>query len=192
MTSNSKLTNEGLTFSGQFPVMLQQLDHPPSVDERLSFDARNLALLKTFSTPDYFHREIDSELEGLKVEIQGLNSKLNLIQELLTQLLMKHETLPSSSLIKLGISKLIIVNKNEWEVFADDNVVADLYLFEDLPRPLTVFGKVKSLSILEDFRHSAEINLDPLSEGVDSLLGRFIFRQHRREVAMKRAQIVDP
>lgn len=179
---------DGLTFIGSVPVTLTVLSERLTLEQALQMDAKNLSLLRMMAVTDQTSRDLDTELEGMLVEVNKLDQKLTLIQELLTQLLMQHEVIPPRHRIELGLSSLSMTLPSDVLVSAGANVLAEVYLFEDIPRALRLAGTASSVRAISRSESEVDIALSGFSDGVDSLLGRFIFRQHRRAVAMSRAQ----
>lgn len=186
MSLNSQLTGNGLTFKGNVPATVVQLDAPPSVDQNLHNDAQNLSLLKTFAVSDQAVRDSDPDLEAVLSEIYRLDQKLNLIQALLTQLLLQHQVIPERCPIQLGLASLVVTLSSTEAFSVGDHVLAELFLVDEVPRALNFFGVVRGTENVGSERVVIDIELSGLSDAVDSLLGRFIFSQHRREVAMQR------
>lgn len=189
MPSDSSL-NEGLAFTGRMPLALQLLTEPLAVDEVLELDAKNFSLLKNCELADHSGRDTDPQVETIISEIQRLDHKLNLIQALLTQLLLKQEVIPERRSFRLSLENLTFDIDSRQDLRVGSPVLVELFLFEDLPRPLSLTGIVTTINQEGSLTGtlSAGIDLPKFSDGVDSLLGRFIFRQHRREVAMSRSQ----
>lgn len=179
---------DGLTFVGSVPVTLTVLSEQPSLEQSLQMDAKNLSLLRMMSVTDQTSRDMDAELEGMLVEVNKLDQKLTLVQELLTQLLMQYEVIPPRNKIELGLSSLSITLSADVSVSVGAIVLAELYLFEDIPRALRLAGTTSSVRAINSYESEVGIALSGFSDGVDSLLGRFIFSQHRRAIAMSRAQ----
>ena len=188
MERTTQMARQGLIFSGRVPLTVTVLDGPMSDEALLRQDARNYSLLKTFALEDHSARDVDPELEGVMAEVQRLDQKLNLIQELLTQLLMVHEAIPDRRPIALGLSTLTLTVEQDLGVKPGDLVLSALYLLDDVPRALELTGTVVSVVTEGEAEFRIDLSLPELSDGVDSLLGRFIFRQHRREIALKRGQ----
>ena len=179
-------------FSGRVPLRLTVLDERMSDEALLRQDAQNYSLLKTFALDDHFARDVDPELEGIMLEVKRLDQKLNLIQELLTQLLMAHEAIPDRIPVTLGLSTLTFTLEEDVGINPGDLVLSGLYLLDHVPRALELTGTVVSVTVENGGGLRVELALPKLSDGVDSLLGRFIFCQHRREIALKRGQAAIP
>jgi hypothetical protein len=73
-----------------------------------------------------------------------------------------------------------------------DWVILNLFLIQGVPRPLKLLARVvpmqgNALAAPESATSPLTFSFVDLSDGVSSLLGRLVFRHHRREVALKRA-----
>ncbi len=182
--------NEGISFTGRAPLALRVLTEPLSLDEASEHEAKNYSLLKSGEISDHSGRDTDPQLEAIISEVQRLDHKLTIIQALLTQLLLKQEVIPERCSFRLSLAKLTCEIDFRHDVLVGSFVLVELFLFEDLPRPISLSGIVRAIEREGNAtgKLGVDIDLPSFSDGVDSLLGRFIFRQHRREVATRRSQ----
>ena len=78
-----------------------------------------------------------------------------------------------------------VYHKGDW-------VILNLFLIQGVPRPLKLLATVVPTSAAANLSGDAggalTFSFVDLSDGVSSMLGRLVFRHHRREVALTRAQ----
>lgn len=178
--------DEGLSFHHRLAVSWQPLTELPDSTTLLKLNHRNYSLLQSLLLNDERILDVEAELEPLAIEIGRLDQKMTLLTELLSDLLRSQALLPAERLLRIGAKGV------SWEISEDELqqgqlVKLDLYLLDDVPRPLQFTGLVVGR---EPSRTSSDcritVSFVELSESVDSLMGRLIFRHHRREIAMAR------
>jgi hypothetical protein len=151
---------------------------------------RNLSLLKTHALEDFQRREIDADFEGIASEIERIDQKMNLITELLCDLLMSEEQIPAPMPIQLSAAGVQFAPDEPVSLRPKDWAIFELFLMDDVPRPLKLTVRVVANS--PDAPDNAiTLSFADLSDGVQSMLGRLVFRHHRREVALARQNAVD-
>ena len=185
--------SEGLSFEDQLPCAIESRVEPPSLAERVRLNDRNFSLLKTHALEDYQRRDIDYELEGIASEIERIDQKMNLMTELLCDLLSAEAQIPAPRALAISMAGLQL-RPAAGEVYDEgDWVILNLFLIQGVPRPLKLLARVvpmqdNALAAPESVTSPLTFSFVDLSDGVSSLLGRLVFRHHRREVALKRAQ----
>jgi len=185
--------SEGLSFEDHLPCAIESRVEPPSLAERVRLNDRNFSLLKTHALEDYQRRDIDYELEGIASEIERIDQKMNLMTELLCDLLSAEAQIPVPRALAISMAGLQL-RPAAGEVYDEgDWVILNLFLIQGVPRPLKLLARVvpmqgNALAAPESATSPLTFSFVDLSDGVSSLLGRLVFRHHRREVALKRAQ----
>ena len=185
--------SEGLSFEDHLPCAIESRVEPPSLAERVRLNDRNFSLLKTHALEDYQRRDIDYELEGIASEIERIDQKMNLMTELLCDLLSAEAQIPVPRALAISMAGLQL-RPAAGEVYDEgDWVILNLFLIQGVPRPLKLLARVvpmqdNALAAPESPTSPLTFSFVDLSDGVSSLLGRLVFRHHRREVALKRAQ----
>ena len=185
--------SEGLSFEDHLPCEIESRMGLPSLAERVRLNDRNFSLLKTHALEDYQRRDIDYELEGIASEIERIDQKMNLITELLCDLLSAEAQMPTPRPLAISMAGLQL-RPAPGEVYHEgDWVILNLFLIQGVPRPLKLLATVvptqdNALAAPESSPRPLTFSFGDLSDGVSSLLGRLVFRHHRREVALKRAQ----
>ena len=174
--------DEGLSFDDRLPLALAVCDQLPTVSERVRLNDRNVSLLKTHALEDFQRREVDADLEGIASEIERLDQKLTLVTELLCDLLAAEQKIPAPVPLRLSVAGLECTLPDSLRLVVGDWTMVDLYLITTIPRPLKLLAKVVTIE-----EGKGVLSFADLSDGVQSMLGRLVFRHHRREIALRRA-----
>lgn len=182
--------SEGLSYTDHLPFTVTHQAEQPPVAERVRMNERNLSLLKTHALEDFQRREIDAEFEGIASEIERIDQKMNLITELLCDLLTVEAKIPASRPLLLSADGVQFVPETPLALQAHDWAVFELYLMDDVPRPLKLTVRVVANSPNAP-DNAITLSFADLSDGVQSMLGRLVFRHHRREVALARQNAVE-
>jgi hypothetical protein len=185
--------SEGLSFEDHLPCEIESRAEPPSLAERVRLNERNVSLLKTHALEDYQRRDIDYELEGIASEIGRIDQKMNLMTELLCDLLSAEARIPTPRALAISMAGLQLRPAAGETYREGDWVILNLFLIQGVPRPLKLLATVvpmqgNAMAAPETAALPLTFSFVDLSDGVSSLLGRLVFRHHRREVALKRAQ----
>lgn len=119
-------------------------------------------------------------------ELQHLEFKMNLLLEIMGEVLASQLSLPPKNLVNLSAVGLSWQDEKVVMPESDQEVVVDLYLHPQYPKPVSLPGRVKSLEEIEPGQFKCQIYFDEMPEGVSDLLEKLIFTHHRREVAHSR------
>lgn len=139
----------------------------------------NEETLRVILSLDEHHVEASDENPEFAQEVQRLESKINLILELVSQVLARQLQLPEALPVRLSAHDI------EWETAAapaaGTPLLLEIYVCVRYPRPLYLPATVQTASA---GRVRAVFN--DLGESVQELLERLIFRHHRRQIAATR------
>ena len=155
--------------------------------EWIRLDDRNASLLKTLAWDEQTRREPEPSVEALMQEIDRLDHKLNLITELLADLVRREVVVPKPQPFRLSSAGVSFEYSATASVNEGDLVKVSLFLLANVPRPLEFAGRVVSSNPEFVPRGWLTIAFEQVSEAVESALDRLVFKHHRREVAMRRA-----
>jgi hypothetical protein len=172
------LLEKSLTFKQRLPLKLIQLTTPPEEGEISSYEQANEALLMRLETRNSPVHEIDED-DMVHHELHRLEVKMDLILDLLTEVVSQSQILPAS--VPIEFNEYAIQLPPTAEIETDMNVRIDLYLDPAFPKPVILFARVYSV---EPFR----LEIQHVSEVITDLLSRYIFRQHRRQIAKERSE----
>jgi len=119
----------------------------------------------------------------LAKELMRLESKLDMIFDMVSTVVAGHLKLPKPCPIRLTATEV------SWESPhpppAGARVHIALYLLPNYPYPLTLQGRVESVEACSEGRRATAV-FDEMSETAQDWLEKTIFRQHRRRVALSR------
>jgi hypothetical protein len=179
-------TSIGVSYQDRLPVAWRVLNEPLTDAERIKLDARNEDVLRIVLSLDEPLSESGEEGPA-HGEIQRLDFKLNLILDLVSQIFSRHAALPEHARITLAGQWL------EWtaarSIPVGTTLALDIYLHDKYPQPVVLMGDVVSVSAAEEGGYTVRIDLMPVGESTQDVFEKFVFRQHRRAVALSRRQI---
>jgi hypothetical protein len=166
----------GLVLEDRLPLSWHVNESP---DAAAHLQLSNEETLRVILSLDEHHAEASDENPEFVHEVQRLETKINLILELVSQILASQLQLPKVQAVRLSAQEI------EW---AADNapttgshVLIEAYVCPRYPRPLFLPATVK-----ESGGGRARALLDDLGAPVQDLLEKLIFRHHRRLIAATR------
>jgi len=166
----------GLVLEDRLPLHWRALD-TPGVSPSLQLS--NEETLHVILSLDEHHAEAGDENPEFAHEVQRLETKINLILELVSQVLACQLQLPEALPLRLSAHEI------EWETTnapaVGSAVLIETYVCPRYPRPLFLPATIKESS---GVRVRAVFN--DLGEPVQDLLEKLIFRHHRRLIAATR------
>jgi hypothetical protein len=83
--------------------------------------------------------------------------------------------------LRLSVAGLECTLLDTLRLVVGDWTMVDLYLITTIPRPLKLLAKVMAIK-----EGKGVLSFADLSDGVQLMLGRLVFRHHRREIALRR------
>lgn len=181
-TSAETPAHEGVSFDAELPIAWKPLDTLPALDELGQMDALNEELLCALLVLD--EPVAEAEEEGQGEHWRRLDAKLDLVLGLLAEVLSRQGHLPRSRHLRLAGDWLSIDGLSAAERPAADRPLRlQLYLSPRIPRPLNLVARVSETDASEPVR----LRFIGSSEATRDLLHRYVFRQHRRAVALARS-----
>jgi hypothetical protein len=177
----SDALGRGLHYDDHLPLRWR----PASVAEQTSshIAEANAEFLRVMTAFEEHGPERSDERPELAHEILRIESKLNLLLDLMGRLLAQQLKLPAPVPVSLSAERLAWTSAKAPSV--GDTLLVELYLRPEYPSPLTL--PVKVLSVIPEKggrRTTAEIvNLD---DKVREWWEKTIFRHHRRQIAQAR------
>ena len=129
--------------------------------------------------------EVPDEFSALEPTLLRMESKLDLLVELLGQYVCQDMNLPEPRQVKISSQSL------QWDATESMTVGSRLqvkcYLIPHLPLPLVLNGLVSVVEAAGD-GYRLTLSVDGLDESSAELLEKIIFRNHRRAIARQRQQ----
>lgn len=143
----------------------------------------NEETLRVILSLDEHHVEASDENPEFAHEVQRLESKINLILELVSQVLARQLQLPGALPVRLSAHAI------DWEAVGavpavGSPVLIEIYVCPRYPRPLFLSATVK-----DSAGGRVRAAFDDLGDAVQDLLEKLIFRHHRRQIAATRRGI---
>ncbi len=172
------LLEKSLTYKQRLPLKLTQLTAAPEDGEISSYEQANEALLMRLETRNTPAHEVDED-DLVHHELHRLEVKMDLILDLLTEVVSQSQILPGS--IPAEFNEYAIQLPPTSGIETGMYVRIDLYLDPAFPKPVILFARVYSV---EPFR----LEILHVSDVIKDLLSRYIFRQHRRQIAKERSE----
>ena len=168
---------KSLCYEQRLPLQVDALDDSGlAEDMQISNDVSNEGLLLRLESMETAHAESDESNEMMH-EVRRLENKVDLVLDLMMDLISKASPMPPSIHVRFNEYGL------EWQgissLAAGSKVLISLYLNPRFPRPLVLTG-----TLLQ--RDPNIVEFDDIPETIKDYLTRFIFRQHRRQIARQR------
>ena len=171
---------DGLVYSAELPVSWQVFPSVPSNNELLNLRQHNSHVLDTVLAIDDPAHEFDSGDAQETQYLRHLDNKLNLLLHWTACLMQQSQHLPQRLPIKLSRRGMAIATDKN--ISEGALLIVECFPADYFPQALKLFGSV------QPSQTGGEIILAfmEVSEHVGDLLDKFIFRWHRRSVALSR------
>jgi hypothetical protein len=176
---------EGLFYEDILPLEWRRLGTEPEHMYLAHLNETNDDTLRMLAIMD--ERSLEKTEEGATVaaELTRLETKVNLLLDMVGQILANHLLLPEQIPVRLGANGIEFAHAKP--PTAHERVVVSLYLHPRYPRPFEVLGKVVSVDDTGQGAYWVRVRFEGVSHSVEDWLEKFIFRRHRRLIAQSRA-----
>ncbi len=189
-----------LGYRGEFPLSWNRCELKPT---EMLFDQANESnenLLKVASSFTEHLPESD-EFADLIPEFVRLDQKLNMVLEFLGILLTREFGLPEKRRVELGSGEMFVPHKDgESLPEIGDILKIEVYIQPEVPKPLKIYGQVvdtdhnrrkmpghsMDANDIDEDAEGFSVDFIGTNQSVEVLLEKFIFRHHRRLVALRR------
>ncbi|MEO6699695.1 MAG: PilZ domain-containing protein [Paraperlucidibaca sp.] len=169
--------HEAISLSGQLPMRYTSSKQALSEAELLNINERNLMLLNAIEVAEVQRYVADSDSDdGVQVELLRLEAKVDLLLGLMNQLLSQQSDIPPACSVSLNAVAL------QWQAGAIDASVGDYAVVELHVHNAVAMPLKLPLRIISTERGG----LYGLSALTQNSLDKFLFRQHRRAIAVSR------
>ncbi len=172
----------GVAYEDTLPLSWVSLQSEPDDSQYVRIETINTEMLRMLAAMDEGHND-GGEDQLHAPELQRIESKLNLVLELVSHLFSQHVALPERVVTRLCGEHI------EWHgAEAPDEgslVKVEVYLSDKYPRPLILPSRVANVQPSQG-GYAIRAAFLAMSDSVQDHLDKFIFKQHRRLVAHKR------
>ncbi|REH36755.1 atypical PilZ domain-containing cyclic di-GMP receptor [Paraperlucidibaca baekdonensis] len=175
--SQDEALHETISLSGQLPMRYSVSAEALTEAELLNINERNLMLFNAIEVAEVQRYVADPDADdGVQVELQRLEAKVDLLLGLMNQLLSQQQDIPQARAVVLNAAAL------QWQSGAikasvGDYVVVSLHVHNAVAMPLSL-----PLRLTQEGRGE----LYGLTALTQNALDKFLFRQHRRAIAVSR------
>ncbi len=175
-----------LVYQATVPVEYQVIETVPDGHEYQSIQIDNEEVLHAIMLIDDAPKERTEDSSAESQEVLRLEHKINLMFELLTSLYQQNTQLPNKLDLELRSDAV------EWQsrqaIAADGAIIQlKLHLSPKFPKPITLFGTAKFVAA-EEVGTVSIIFDDLVSEHCRDWIDKYIFRHHRRAVALAKRE----
>lgn len=178
--------SKGLHYEDSLPLRWQQAIEPSTPAGVLVRNQANEQLLRHLAAIEEVRSEGSDEDGQVSHDIQRLESKINLLMDMMGQLLTRQMSLPEPAPVRLGADAMQWICPPGAAPSEGMPLLVEVYLNRRYPSPLALGGAVESVRPEAGGGVSVTLRYAGLSEGLRSALEKIIFRQHRRLVAQAR------
>lgn len=176
-----------LLFEGAFALRWQTLPDLPKQIQFARQNASNETILRSVSAMEAYHGSTGQDEDtGVEADIARIDNKLNVLLNMVSELIKQQRDIPG--VVPVLLSVQAIEWWSEMAPDADEYIQLELYINPAYPSPLLLTGKVEMVESLEEDISHVVVNFMGMNEAVIDQFEKFIFRHHRRGVALSRRQ----
>ncbi len=182
---NPSPLGEGLVYEDAVPLRISEIEAEVANARLTAIQESNEEILRVIAALDEHHMESgDEESQYLGQDLVRIESKLDLLLDMVAHMLASQLAVPSQRPIRMT-ARAIQWRQAEPPPATGQQVLLDLYLHRKFPRPLVLLG------VTQDVREEhgdflVTVAFMHMSEAVENWLEKLIFRHHRRSVAHAR------
>ena len=179
---------DNLVCRQEIPLRWRKQEQPLGDGPWMMIHSENVKLMEVLvSGEDAADLEQQRDREVFK-EIRKLDAKLNLMMSWMGRILWQQQEMPSLQVVNLsakGLQFYVNANKTEPQVAENDELFMELFLEPRYPQPFTTLAQVIQV-IPQGGACEVSVRFIQLSEPNQQWLDKYVFRLHRRQVAMSR------
>lgn len=174
-----ELFGDATVYRAPLVVDWQVVDQFPDAVQCTVLAERNERLLRAAAAIDDHSMDLSEDHSELAGEVMRLELKVNLLIELTGQLL--SQKLDLSPAVPVCLSSRGIEWSGRRLPKEGERLLLSIYLYPSIPTPLQLYGTV--FHIEAENEQKVVVSFHQVGVGVENFLDRFLFRQHRRNVA---------
>jgi hypothetical protein len=176
---------EGLIYEDSVPLGWREAGKDVSTAQILKAHQSNERVLRSLAALEEYRTESGDEEHGhVAHDLSRLESKLNLLLDMVARLLVEHVSMPAAVPVKMSGAAI------RWHSASAPAVGSllciDIYLNQAYPSPLTLYGEVSRAVPADDGGFQVDVRYRDMSDSMRSSIEKLIFRHHRRLVAHSR------
>jgi hypothetical protein len=171
--------SQSMAFEGALHLSVQALDAPPDAGALAGYNERNLHVLRALASLDERRVETGDDESPVLQELVRLDSKINVLMEIVNRLLVPLDVLPPRLPVRFNALGVLLPAA---ALPPSAHLLVRLHF--DACRALPLEMAVQFVRTQDD-AHAFAGFIKP-SEMVNEGLERFVFRHHRRKVAEAR------
>lgn len=174
-------SNQGLRYQGLMPLAIHVIPALPGSAQLSVINSNNESMLKA-SLLLHDIPEID-EHDPVSLELKRQDLKIDLLLNMVGELLASKVNIPSEKRLAFTASSLTCDKFEEAEHIVQGNLVkVSIYISSLTPKPLILFGTIEKAESLGELL----VSFSGINQTIQDYLEKFIFRQHRREIAQRK------
>lgn len=183
MDVNSCALGQGLVYEDMLPLRWRNLEQRHTTLELARLQDNNEEVLRVIGVLDEYLSETGEEHAPLSQEMLRIETKLNVLLALLSQLVTLHYPQPPVKPVKLSAADIEWVSDEGARI--GDYGVVEIYLSSRCQRPLVFPGTIFKVETMAG-GYSIGMNFGELGDLIKERLEKIIFRHHRRGIALAR------
>lgn len=184
-SESTTCTLEGITYQDRLPVDWEVLPALPSDGEQHRLNRINEELLQNLLLLDEAPQDAEEKEEGgVQEHFKRLEAKLDLLLNLVSEMISANGGgLPEPRTVNLGARGVCVhTQEGDLDSLHEGSLLKiRLYLDPQFPRPLNLCGHITAVQA-----DCFTVSYTRLDEALQGLLDKYVFRQHRRAVALAR------
>lgn len=173
---------EELAYEDTLPLRFRAATSPISDNFRRSSADGNTKILQAATALEEHsqpEKNKQDDYSQFHADIIRLDTKVNMLLEMVGQLLAAQQPRPESMAIRFNKLGAVWTHKGSAPPTVNSNGLLEVFLKECVAEPLRLIGRIASVG--QDGR--VKMQFEPMNQSVADLLEKLAFRRHRRQVA---------
>jgi hypothetical protein len=176
---------DNISFADQLPIEWVRVPELPSAGEMQRVYCANEEILQNLLLrDDAVSLDTDEgEEESAHEHFKRLETRLDLLLSLMTEMMSRNGSLPPQRTVTISGRGLCVHFQDDVSVDVSKGALLkiDLYLDPQFPRPVTLYAQVVDVQA-----RAFTVGYCPFEARMQDLLDKYVFRQHRRAIALAR------
>ncbi|GAB6040635.1 PilZ domain-containing protein [Endothiovibrio diazotrophicus] len=173
---------EHIYYEGELPVAWSTLEALPEWPVLARLNQADEELLEVISGQEQIRNDfVTDDEDSLTTRLGDIESKLNLVIDLVGQLLRQNLIIPAATQLRFNADG-IVWRAGEGGPEVGALVMVELYPSMLIPRPIRLPGRVAAVT-----RGVVQVAFEGVGAPLADLIHKYVFRYHRRAVALARA-----